>query len=303
MTTEPVRASTESRLKPRAFFVVLGLGVSSAVACAGMCAEAPAPESPETTADVESERQVAPPTPSVPAALPAAPSRRVVRIHARHPHDREAFTQGLVYHEGKLFESTGLVGRSSLREVRLEDGEVLRRRVVDAPRFAEGLALVGTELFQLTWQEHVVFVYDAATFESRRQYRYPTEGWGLCYDGSSLVMSDGSDTLFFRDPATFEVRREVHVTEEGRRVTMLNELECVGPHVYANVWQTDRIVRVVAATGAVDQTIDAHGLLSSDELYGTDVLNGIAYVPDTQRFLITGKLWPVLFEVTFEEAP
>lgn len=293
MTTEPVRGG-----RTRAWYVALGLCLSSSVACAGMCAQ-----TPRETEVVASAEPAAPAAPSAPVPAAVVPSSRVVRVHDRHPHDRGAFTQGLVYHEGRLFESTGLVGRSSLREVRLEDGDVLRQRVVDAPRFAEGLALVRGELFQLTWQDHVAFVYDAATFETRRQHRYETEGWGLCFDGSSLVMSDGSDTLVFRDPSTFAVRRAVRVTRGGQLVSQLNELECVGEHVYANVWQTDRIVRIVSESGAVDQEIDASGLLSEEELYGTDVLNGIAYVPETGRFLITGKLWPVIFEVTFEEAP
>lgn len=299
MSLERGRDGDARGLGGRALYVVLGLGLSSAVACAGMCAETP----PATSGTAPDERAPATaataptPTPEV------EPERLRVRVQARHPHDRDAFTQGLVYDHGRIFESTGLPGRSSLREVRLEDGEVLRRRVIDAPRFAEGLALVGGELVQLTWQDHVAFVYDAATFETRRQHRYATEGWGLCFDGTSLVMSDGSDTLFFRDPATFEVRREVTVRRRGRPVRQLNELECVGPHVYANVWQTDEIVRVVAESGAVDREIDASGLLSEEERYGADVLNGIAYVPETQRFLITGKLWPVLFEVTFEAVP
>lgn len=293
-----------------ATYLALGLGLLGSVACAGYCATrgtSAESASAEPVSEVELAPSAAPaaPAPEVGAAAAATPpvARLRVRVHASHPHDPAAFTQGLVYHEGRVFESTGLVGRSSLREVRLADGEVLRRRVVDEPRFAEGLALVGDELVQITWQDHVAFVYGRDDFATRRQHRYETEGWGLCFDGTALAMSDGTDALVFRDPSTFAERRRVQVRLEGRPVTQLNELECVGEHVYANVWQTDEIVRIVASTGVVDQVIDASGLLDAEQRYRTDVLNGIAYVPETRRFLITGKLWPRMFEVTFEAVP
>jgi glutaminyl-peptide cyclotransferase len=218
------------------------------------------------------------------------------------PHDRSAFTQGLLLHEGTLYESTGQYGQSSLRQVDPATGEVLRRVDVPAELFAEGLALVADRLVQLTWREGVARVYDRDTFELVDELAYDGEGWGLCYDGQRLVMSDGSDTLFFRDPETFELLGQVSVTRAGLPVSRLNELECVGEDVYANVWTTEEIVQIDKASGAVEATIVAAGLLTPEEREGTDVLNGIAYDPETGTFLITGKFWPKLFEVRFIES-
>lgn len=248
-------------------------------------------------------RRAAPPGEAAPAAITTVvPESLVVRVHERHPHAREAFTQGLVWDHGRLFESTGLEGRSSIREVDLATGQVMRRTALEPALFGEGLALVGTELVQITWMNHRAFVWDRDRFEKLREFRYRGEGWGLCHDGRSLVMSDGSETLVFRNPATFAIEREVVVTRLGRPQRELNELECVDGKVWANVWQTDEIVRIDPRTGAVDAVVDATGLLSAEERQGADVLNGIAYVPETRRFLVTGKLWPTLFEVTFEAA-
>ena len=203
--------------------------------------------------------------------------------------------------DGRMFESTGLNGRSSLREVVLDSGVVTRRREVDAQYFAEGLTIVDDRLIQLTWQDGVAFEYDLATFEPRRQLAYTGEGWGLCLDtqDNRLIMSDGSATLTFRDPESFAPTGSVRVTREGRAQRMLNELECVDGVVYANVWQTDRILRIDPRTGAVTAEIDAAGLLTAEERAAADVLNGIAYDPEGQRFYITGKLWPKLFAVRF----
>jgi glutaminyl-peptide cyclotransferase len=241
-----------------------------------------------------------------PAAAPAGEgAQRVATEHLRvqvvqtYPHDPGAFTQGLVLDGGRLFESTGLEGRSSLREVDLASGRVIRKLDVPAPIFAEGLALVGTRLFQITWKHETAYTYDRDTFKKGPTFPYDGEGWGLCHNGSELVMSDGSATLRFRGPETFRTMREVVVREAGQPVDHLNELECVGPHVYANVWMTDRIVRVDPKTGAVTASIDASGLLQPAEQYGTDVLNGIAHDRRTDTFLITGKLWPKLFRVRF----
>lgn len=293
MTAEPRPATRPSARS----YALLGLAVAGVVACAGLVGR---DDASTASSDSDGEEVVL-----APAATPrAAPIERLVpRIHARIPHDPEAFTQGFVYADGRLFESTGLVGRSSLRELDPATGAVLRSIPVAEPRFAEGLALVGDELFQLTWQDHVAFVYGRDDFAKRRELAYDTEGWGLCPRGSDLVMSDGSETLFVRDPATFAIRRRIRVTQDGMPVRMLNELECVGDDVYANVWQTERIVRIDFATGHVEAEIDVHGFLSEEERREADVLNGIAYVPERQRFLITGKLWPRIFEVTFEAAP
>lgn len=218
------------------------------------------------------------------------------------PHDPSAFTQGLLFHEGRFLESTGLRGRSSLRLVVPETGAVERRVDVSRDLFGEGLALVGSELIQLTWQERVALRYDL-DFTPRGTFSYEGEGWGLCYDGARLVMSDGSSELTFRDPKTFAVIGSVGVTSDGVPVKNLNELECVGSLVYANVWQTDTIVRIDAASGHVLTRIDASGLLSPSEAARADVLNGIAFDAKTGHFFLTGKLWPKLFEVRFPFEP
>jgi glutamine cyclotransferase len=233
-------------------------------------------------------------------ADPGRVERLRVRVVERHPHQRDAFTQGLVWDDGALYESTGVVGHSSLRLVELETGEVLRRREDDASVFAEGLAVVGDLLYQITWRDRRALVFRRGDFSPVREHSYEGEGWGLCHDGTSLVMSDGSDRLAFRDPATFDVRRTVRVTLEGKPVAQLNELECVAGAVWANVWQTDGIVRIDPRDGRVTAVVDASGLLTAEERAGADVLNGIAWMPEKGHFLITGKYWPWLFEVVFE---
>ncbi len=228
------------------------------------------------------------------------PQAMRVRVLRSHPHDPDAFTQGLVYHDGALFESTGLRRHSTLREVDVESGEVRRKVELPDELFAEGLARVGDRFVQLTWQAGKALVWSADGFEKIREHEYTGEGWGLCFDGERLVMSDGTAWLTFRDPETFERIGEVRVTRAGRPVRRLNELECVDGSVYANVWMDDHIARIDPATGEVTAWIDASGLLSRDDRHGgEDVLNGIAYVPETGRFLLTGKKWARLFEVEF----
>jgi glutamine cyclotransferase len=224
---------------------------------------------------------------------------QIPQILNTYPHDAEAFTQGLVYVDGKFYESTGLNGRSSLREVDVTTGEVIRILPLEEKYFAEGLAKVNNKLIQITWQNGEAFVYDLETFNQEKTFSYEGEGWGLCYDGKDLYMSDGSSTLFKRNPETFEITGTVQVTLNGQAVDQLNELECVDNAVYANVWQTDRILKINKTNGKVISEIDASNLLSTNEKQGVDVLNGIAYNPDTQTFFITGKLWPKLFEVKF----
>jgi len=233
-------------------------------------------------------------------ASEASVQRLRVEVIAVLPHDRGAFTQGLLWHAGNLYESTGLQGASSLRQLD-ETGDVMRIVRLDPVLFGEGLARVGDRLIQITWQHGIALVYDLHSFEKVHEFRYTGEGWGICYDGQRLVMSDGSSGLSLRDPQTFEVVGTIAVTLEGRPIDRLNELECVGDHVYANVWLTDTIVRIDQRTGRVDATIDASGLLTREERLGADVLNGIAFDLDRDRFLITGKLWPKLFEVRFVE--
>ncbi|MEX2536867.1 MAG: glutaminyl-peptide cyclotransferase [Trueperaceae bacterium] len=236
-------------------------------------------------------------------ACASSPAELAATVLERYPHDTDAFTQGLLLEGGKLYESTGLYGRSSLREVDLHTGEVIRVRYLDSSHFGEGLAQVDERLIQLTWRAGRALVYDLETFEPVGSFNYGGEGWGLCFDGEELWMSDGSATLFVRDPDTFEMRRRVAVTLRGEPLAMLNELECVDDRIYANVWQTDRIVGIDKGNGRVDAVVDASSLLSAEELAALSpdaVLNGIAYDPQNERFLITGKLWPALLAVRFE---
>jgi glutaminyl-peptide cyclotransferase len=220
------------------------------------------------------------------------------------PHDRDAFTQGLVYFNGVLLESTGLYGRSSLRLVELNTGRVLQQVPVPPGCFAEGLAALRGKLYQLTWQNHKGFVYDQETFQLEKEFSYEGEGWGLTTDGQSLILSDGTDRLRFLNPATFAVERSINVSDQGRPVARLNELDYVKGEIYANVWQTDFIVRINPTNGVVTGWIDLGGLLSpADRDATTDVLNGIAYDAAGDRLFVTGKFWPKLFEVRLEPKP
>ena len=220
-----------------------------------------------------------------------------IEVISVHPHDELAYTQGLLLVEGMLYESTGLYGRSSLREVDPQTGEVIRQVALPSSYFGEGLARVNDRLIQLTYHAETAFVYDLETFEVVDSYEYEGEGWGLCHDGVELVMSNGSATLTFRDPETFEALHTVNVRNNGVPVPFLNELECVGESVYANIYRSDRIVKIEKGSGRVSAVFDASGLLTPEEQADADVLNGIAYVPQSGTFLITGKLWPKLFEV------
>jgi glutaminyl-peptide cyclotransferase len=239
-----------------------------------------------------------------PSAMPAATARAIPlldwEIVSRRPHDPRAFTQGLqLAEDGRLFESTGQLGESSVREVDPTSGEVLRLRRLPSQQFGEGLALVGDELVELTWKAGVARRLDAETFELERRYRYEGQGWGLCFDGERLVMSDGSDRLTFRDPGTFDVLESRQVSLEGEPVYRLNELECVGDEVWANVYRSDSIVRVDAASGVVTGVLDLAGVLLPHpaDTDGSAMLNGIAWDPAAGTFLVTGKYWPELIEI------
>lgn len=244
--------------------------------------------------------ETSPPEP--PAAVTETPASSPARyrysVANTYPHDPRAFTQGLVFRDGVLFESTGLHGESSLRKVRLETGEVLQRIDVDKQYFAEGLVDWNNSLIQLTWQSNVGFVYDLETFQSRRNFRYTGEGWGLTRDATRLIMSDGSSTLRFLDPESLAEVGRLAVTGRGFAVSRLNELEMVRGEIYANVWQTDEVVVISPQTGHVTARIDFSGLRArlgpSREI---DVLNGLAYDGAGDRLFVTGKLWPQLFEV------
>jgi glutaminyl-peptide cyclotransferase len=226
----------------------------------------------------------------------AADTYHIVRAY---PHDQQAFTQGLVYVDGHLYESTDIKGQSTLREVDLETGRILRMQLVSDRYFAEGLTDWKNTLIQLTWQSHVAFVYDRATFRLLRTLHYDGEGWGLTHDTKSLILSDGTATLRFFDPETFKEVRRITVKDSGKPVTELNELEYIHGEIYANIWHSDRIARISPATGRVLGWIDLKGLMPRDQLSNDEaVLNGIAYDTAHDRLFVTGKLWPKVFEVT-----
>lgn len=233
----------------------------------------------------------------LPAAfVHAADGYRVV--HA-YPHDQHAFTQGIIYLDGHLYESTGIKGQSSLREEDLDTGRILRMQLVSDQYFAEGLTDWKDTLIQLTWQSHVAFVYDRATFRLLRTFHYDGEGWGLTHDAKALILSDGTATLRFFDPLTFKETRRITVTDHGKPVTYLNELEYIHGEIYANVWHTNRIARISPASGRVIGWIDLEGLMPRDQLANDEaVLNGIAYDAAHNRLFVTGKLWPKVFEIT-----
>ncbi len=287
----PLRSAPSSRLPRWAFIMVPMIAIALALALFWHFRPSPRPERI---------------TPSEVAAAAAsasdAPERLKVKVLSTRPHDPEAFTQGLVLQGGTLYESTGLYGKSSLREVDPKTGAVRRKVAVPAEYFAEGLALVDDRLLQITWKEEKTLVYNRADFKPAGEFRYDGEGWGLCSDGARLVMSDGSNRLTFRDPKTFAVLSILDVTLAGKPANQLNELECVDGAIYANVWQTDDILRIDPRDGRVTAVVDASGLLTPEERGKTDVLNGIAWNPETRTFLITGKLWPKMFEVQFVPA-
>ncbi|MGB7365268.1 MAG: glutaminyl-peptide cyclotransferase [Rhodococcus sp. (in: high G+C Gram-positive bacteria)] len=224
----------------------------------------------------------------------------VVDIVSTRPHDTTSFTQGLEIDGDRLFEGTGLAGRSRVTSSDPETGRVLASVDLPAPLFGEGLTVAGDTLWQLTWQNGIAIARDPQTLQEVRRVNYDGEGWGLCHRDGSLVMSDGTDTLTFRDPDTFTKTGTVPVTLDGSPVSEINELECTPDGVYANIWKTDEVVRIDPSNGEVTAVIDASALRDSlGDTSQIDVLNGIAAVSGTSRFLMTGKLWPTLFEVEF----
>lgn len=235
------------------------------------------------------------------AASESQPVVRSLRVDVlrEFDHERDAYTQGLLWWNDQLFESTGRYGESTLRRLNPRTGRVEQRIEVPDEYFGEGLALVDRRLLMLTWTTERAFTYDRDSFEPGETFQYGGEGWGLCHDGDRLVMSDGSDRLTFRDPDSFEPIGEQRVRLRGQPLHKLNELECVDGAVYANVWEEDFLVRIDPDTGRVTDYIDATGLLQGADRNGAEVLNGIAYNPTTETFYITGKWWPKMFEVRF----
>lgn len=224
-----------------------------------------------------------------------------------YPHDADAFTQGLVYHDGVLYEGTGQHpyfgpgsssnGTSTLRKVAIETGEVLQSIQIDRQHFGEGVAILGDEIIQLTWQSQIGFVYDLETFQLKREFVYTTEGWGITHDGSRYIMSDGTASLYLRDSQSLNQLARVDVKDDRGDVWRLNELEFIKGEIWANVWQTDLIARINLLTGRVVGWVDLTGLLADRPADPDAVLNGIAYDAENDRIFVTGKLWPTLFEI------
>jgi len=247
------------------------------------------------------KKEAAPPPQPPQNTTPPSPVYSYEVINTWH-HDPDAFTQGLQYFNGELYESTGLNGRSSLRRVDLESGKVLQKIDIDKQYFAEGMTILGGKIYQLTYQTHIGFIYDLKTFKQLGTWHYEGEGWGLTNDGTNLIMTDGTNKINYLDPNTLTIVKTLEVTDEGFLVERLNELEYIKGEIYANIWQTDRVARIDPATGKVKGWIDLSGLLSAQERTDrVDVLNGIAYDEKNDRLFVTGKLWPKLFEIKLKK--
>ena len=244
---------------------------------------------------------VEPDPPAVPFS--AETPRYSVRVVKSWPHDPQAFTEGLAMYDDVLYESTGIEGHSNVRQVELATGKVLRRVDLPYPLFGEGIAVLDGRLYQLTWKAKKGFIYDAATLAPRDSFAYEGEGWSLTTDGSVLYMSDGTPTLRVLDPKTLQVLRTIQVTEAGKPVKYVNELEWVNGEIFANIWMKDLAARIDPATGHVTGWIDLAGLLTDQEKVGVDVTNGIAWDPTNKRLLVTGKYWPKLFAVELVRKP
>ena len=238
------------------------------------------------------------------AACAPAPkvAKYTVRVEQEYPHDTLSYTQGLFFDGGRLYETAGQYGESRLMEVDLATGTQTRQEPIEKKIFAEGSCAIGDKIYILTWLEGVCLVYDKDTFVRTGQFENRRQGWGLTTDGSQLIMSDGSAQLYFVNPKTFSIIRSVTVRRDGRSVNYLNELEYIGGKVWANVYTKDEIVIIDPATGEVEGVIDCTGLLPAGRRTGrTDVLNGIAYNPDTEEFFLTGKYWPTLYRISLEK--
>jgi glutaminyl-peptide cyclotransferase len=214
-----------------------------------------------------------------------------------YPHDPAAFTQGLVFHDGHLYEGTGRYGQSTIRKVDLTTGTVLQKVNLEYRYFGEGITIFNNALFQLTWRSKTGFVYNAASFDMEDTFTYATEGWGITHDNTHLIMSDGSDTLYFLNPITFQQEKTQSITANGKPVYNLNELEYVNGLLYANIWEDNRIAIISLQDGTVTAWMDCANLLTREEQRNADVFNGIAYDPQKDRLFVTGKLWPKLFEI------
>lgn len=232
------------------------------------------------------------------AGVLAADSYSVLQVEVVNtfPHDPDAFTQGLTFHDGMLYEGTGRKGQSSLRLVDLESGELLKRHNLNSRYFGEGITILNDRVYQLTWQSHIGFVYDLESFDQQKSFFLPGEGWGITHDGEQLIVSDGTPALRFLDPETLQEVRRVQVTLDGTPVQYLNELEYINGEVWANIWYQDIIVRIDPETGNVNSILDL-SKLHTDRSSRDEVLNGIAWDEQNRRLVVTGKLWPSLYEI------
>jgi glutamine cyclotransferase len=225
---------------------------------------------------------------------PTEYSYKIINVY---PHDESAFTEGLLIDDGFLYESTGIYGNSSLRRIDLETGEILRLYSLPTQYFGEGVTIVGNKIVQLTWLSETGFVYNKETFDLLQDFTYSTEGWGITYDGSKLIMSDGTSTLHFLDPDTFQETGEINVSFDNSAVEDLNELEYVQGRIYANIWHEEKIAIINPQTGEVEAWINMNGIQNMENRDSEDVLNGIAYDPQSERLFVTGKRWPQLYEI------
>jgi glutamine cyclotransferase len=263
---------TETPTKPRrARWIVAGVGVAAAIVIGAFAAWA----------------QLA----------HRGPQSYGFKVVAAYPHDPNAFTQGLAVVKGRLYEGTGMYGASSIRRVNLKTGRVEKLHSIDRQYFGEGIAILGDKLYQLTWKNGLAFVYDLESFNALQTLQYSTEGWGLTHDRENLILSDGSATIRFLDPATFKVVREITVRDGDRPIGQLNELEYVDGEIWSNVWYDDRIARISPVDGTVLGWIDLSTLYPKSARGGDAVLNGIAYDADAKRIFVTGKNWPQLYEI------
>jgi glutamine cyclotransferase len=222
------------------------------------------------------------------------------QILTSYEHDPQAFTQGLEIYKNQLYEGTGLYGRSSLRKVELESGQLLKKLELDQKYFGEGITILNDKIYQLSWKENTAFVYDL-NFKLIKTFSYQGEGWGLANNGQHLIMSNGSEYLFFRDPKTFALIKKIEIRNGDQKIKNINELEYQAGIIYANIWQTDYIIKINAENGTVEAFLDLKGILKTDYEGEIDVLNGIAYDPQENNFLVTGKLWPKIYRIKIIE--
>lgn len=285
------KPSEQSASKLKRTTVVMAISTTVLVTVAAILLLLRSPSDPQNQSDRTSNA-------AAPVVSEASARQISYQVINSYPHDPTSFTQGLLWKDGGLYESTGLYGQSKLRRLEFPSGKVLKELKLAPELFGEGLASIDDQLYQLTWKSHRGFVYDRDSFRLLDEFRYDTEGWGLTYDGRNLVLSDGSSDLFYLDPQTSKPFRKLAVTMNGRALTELNELEFIEGEIWANVWQSDLIVRIEPSSGRVASFLNLKGILApSDRTGSEDVLNGIAYDSEKKRVFVTGKLWPRIFEI------